>query len=57
MNSNKTMLYSDTDWVDEIGRTGITQNYDLSFSKANDKSSSLFSVGYKKATGVLKHTS
>ena len=56
MNSRKTMLYSDTDWVDEIGRTGVTQNYDLSFSKATDKGSSLFSLGYKKATGVLKYT-
>ncbi len=56
MNPGKTMRYSDTDWVDEIGRTGITQNYDLSFSKATDKGSSLFSFGYKKALGVLKHT-
>ena len=56
MNAKKTMRYSDTDWVDEIGRTGITQNYDLSFSKATDKGSSLFSFGYKKALGVLKHT-
>ena len=56
MNPDKTMRYSDTDWVDEIGRTGITQNYDLAFSKATDKGSSLFSFGYKKALGVLKHT-
>ncbi len=56
MNAAKTMPYSDTDWVDEIGRTGITQNYDLSLSKATEKSSSLFSFGYKKATGVLKYT-
>ena len=56
MNAKMTMPYSDTDWVDEIGRTGITQNYDLSLSKATDKSSSLFSAGYKKALGVLKHT-
>ena len=56
MNAKQTMRYSDTDWVDEIGRTGITQNYDLSFSKGTDKGSSLFSVGYKKALGVLKHT-
>ena len=45
MNAKKTMLYSDTDWVDEIGRTGFTQNYDLSFSKATDTGSSLFSFG------------
>ena len=56
MNPDKTMLYSNTDWVDEISRTGITQNYDLAFSKANEKSSQLFSFGYKKALGVLKYT-
>jgi len=56
MNAKQTMPYSDTSWVDEIGRTGITQNYDLSFSKAHEKGSTLFSVGYKKALGVLKHT-
>ena len=56
MNAKRTMLYSDTDWVDEIGRTGFTQNYDLAFSKATDKGSSLFSFNYKKALGVLKHT-
>ena len=56
MNAKKTMPFSDTDWVDEIGRKGITQNYDLSLSKANEKGSSLFSFGYKKATGVLKYT-
>ena len=56
MNESRTMRYSDTDWVDEIGRTGITQNYDISLSKATDKGSSLFSFGYKKALGVLKYT-
>lgn len=56
MNAKQTMPYSDTDWVDEIGRTGITQNYDIAFSQASDKSTTLFSVGYKKANGVLKHT-
>ena len=56
MNAKQTMPYSDTDWVDEISRTGITQNYDLSFSKASDKATQLFSFGYKKALGVLKYT-
>ena len=56
MNAKQTMPYSDTDWVDEISRTGVTQNYDLSLSKATDKGSSLFSFNYKKATGVLKYT-
>ena len=56
MNAKQTMLYSDTDWVGEIGRKGITQNYDISFSKASEKTTQLFSFGYKKALGVLKHT-
>ncbi len=56
MNAKQTMPYSDTDWVDEIGRTGVTQNYDLSFSKASEKTSQLFSVGYKKSLGVLRYT-
>ncbi len=56
MNAKQTMPYSNTDWVDEIGRTGVTQNYDISFSKANEKATTLFSAGYKKALGVLKHT-
>ena len=56
MNAKQTMIFSDTDWVKEIGRTGLTQNYDISLSKASDRGSSLFSFGYKKALGVLKHT-
>ena len=56
MNSKKTMRYSDTDWLDEISRTGFSQNYDLSVSKASDKSSALFSFGYKKNNGILKYT-
>ena len=56
MNAKQTMQYSDTDWVNEIGRTGITQNYDIAFSKASEKTTQLFSFGYKKAVGVLKHT-
>jgi len=56
MNSKRTMRYSDTDWLDEISRTGFSQNYDLSLSNATEKSSALFSVGYKKNSGILKYT-
>ena len=48
INSKKTMRYSDTDWLDEISRVGFSQNYDLSLSHANDKHSTMFSLGYKK---------
>ena len=56
MNSKKTMRYSDTDWLDEISRTGFSQSYDLSISNATDKSSALLSFGYKKNNGILKYT-
>ncbi len=56
MNSKKTMRFSNTDWLDEISRTGFSQNYDLSISKASDKSSALLSFGYKKTNGILKYT-
>ena len=56
MNLSRTMRFSDTDWVDEISRTGFSQNYDLSISNATDKSSALFSFGYKKNNGILKYT-
>ncbi|MBO7140221.1 MAG: TonB-dependent receptor [Prevotella sp.] len=56
LNDARTMRFSDTDWLDEISRTGFSQNYDLSISNATDKSSALFSFGYKKNNGILKYT-
>ncbi len=56
LNSKRTMRFSDTDWLDEISRTGFMQNYDLSISNATDRSSALVSFGYKKNDGILKYT-
>ena len=56
INANRTMRYSNTDWLDAITRTGFAQNYDLSISKASDKSSTMFSLGYKKNNGIIKYT-
>lgn len=56
INAKKTMRLSDTDWLDAISRTGFSQNYDLSLSHANDKHSTMFSLGYKKNQGILKYT-
>ncbi len=56
MNAKKTMRFSDTDWMDEISRTGFSQSYDLSVSNATEKSSALVSFGYKKNNGILKYT-
>ncbi len=56
INEKKTMLMSDTDWLDQISRTGFSQSYDASVSKATDAYSALFSLGYKKNEGILKYT-
>ena len=56
INARRTMLFSDTDWLGEISRTGVSQSYDLSLSNASDKYSALFSLGYKKNEGILKYT-
>ena len=57
INSRRTMRCSNTDWLDEITRTGFLQNYDLTLSRANENSRSLFSFGYKNNNGILKYTS
>lgn len=56
INSKRTMLMSDTDWLDEISRTGFSQSYDASVSSATDRSTVLFSLGYRKNEGILKYT-
>ena len=56
INNKKTMRFSDTDWVDEISRTGFARNYNVSLSHANEKHSAMFSLGYKKNDGILKYT-
>ncbi len=56
INAKRTMLMSDTDWLDEISRTGFSQSYDASVSKATDSMTALFSLGYKKNEGILRYT-
>ncbi|MDR1406009.1 MAG: TonB-dependent receptor [Prevotellaceae bacterium] len=41
------------DWWDEVYRTGITQNYQFSVSKGNDKFNYYLSAGYLDEKGVL----
>ena len=57
INSRRTMRLSNTDWLNEISRTGFAQNYDISLSQSGDRGSMLFSLGYKKNDGILKYTS
>ncbi|MDE5797327.1 MAG: SusC/RagA family TonB-linked outer membrane protein, partial [Muribaculaceae bacterium] len=56
INAKRTMLMADTDWLDEISRTGFSQHYDASVSTASDKGTAFFSLGYRKNEGILKYT-
>lgn len=56
INATKTMKCSNTDWLDAISRVGFSQSYNLSLSNATEKSASMFSLGYKTNSGILKYT-
>lgn len=56
INARRTMKMSDTDWLDEISRTGFSQSYDASVSSATEKANVFFSLGYKNNKGILKYT-
>lgn len=45
---------ANTDWFDEISRTGITQNHDLSVSGAGSNNSYRVSVSYLDQQGVIR---
>lgn len=44
------------DWVDEIFRTGLIQDYNMGITGGNDKSSFYLSFNYRKAEGTLLNT-
>ncbi len=45
-----------TDWFDEITRTGIVQQYNLSVTNGTEKGNYFFSLGYYKNEGLIKYT-
>lgn len=48
---------ANTDWQDQIYRTGFSQNYNLNFSGGNEQSNYYASVTHAKWDGILKGTS
>lgn len=52
----KTLRTANTDWFNEISRTGIIQNYDLSVSRGSETGSSLFSMAYLDNKGLIKES-
>lgn len=47
---------ADTDWFDEITRTGVVQQYNLAVSQGGKHGRSFFSVDYYKNIGVIKES-
>ncbi|MCC8200071.1 MAG: TonB-dependent receptor [Tannerellaceae bacterium] len=47
---------ADVDWVDAIMQNALVQSYNVSFSKADQVSNQLFSVGYFDQEGLMKYT-
>lgn len=45
-----------TNWVDEIFRTGVVQNYDIGVRGGNEKYTFASSIGYNKTEGTLINT-
>lgn len=48
--------YKGTDWQDEIFRTAVIENYNLSISGGSDKSSYNIGLDYSRNQGVVKNT-
>jgi TonB-linked SusC/RagA family outer membrane protein len=53
LNSGANLLYYD-DWNKNLARTGLRQNYDLSLSGGNEKSTYFASVAYLNEEGSVK---
>lgn len=56
LDASKTMKPANTDWFDQVTRTGVMQSYNLSISNGTEKGSSFFSLGYLDNEGLVKYT-
>lgn len=52
--ANPESLGRGTDWMDELLRTGIMQNYTVSYSGGNDKSHYYISGGFLDQSGIVE---
>ncbi len=56
LDEGATVRSADTDWFDQVTRTGVVQQYNLSVSNGNEKGNSFFSIGYYDNKGTIKNT-
>ena len=54
LDENASVRAGDTDWFNEITRTGVVQQYNVSISNGSEKGSSFFSLGYYDNQGTIK---
>lgn len=52
----QTMRAANTDWVEEIGRNAVVQNYNINLSTGGENSKALFSLDYFDSDGTVKGT-
>jgi TonB-linked SusC/RagA family outer membrane protein len=53
----QTMYSGDTDWFDEVSKTGMIQSYNISVSNGTEKGNYYFSLGYFDNNGTIKYSS
>ncbi len=56
INPDAKLVYDDS-WLEEVTRTGIRHNYNISISNGNDNSNYYFSAGYTNDEGIVKNSS
>lgn len=56
LDPEQTLRTSDTDWFNEVSRTGVIRNYDLQIRNASENGENLLSIGYFSNDGVVKTT-
>lgn len=56
LDNNQLVRASDTDWMDEIFRTALLTNHQITISNGTDKAKSLFSLGYSNNQGTQIHS-
>lgn len=52
----QTMRAANTDWVEEVGRNAVVQNYNLNLTTGGENSKALFSLDYFGSDGTLRGT-
>ncbi len=56
LDGTKTIKSANTNWYDEVSRTGQTSSIDVAVSSSSDKGSYFFSTAYYNNEGIVKFT-